>query len=368
MDEIKNLAGAADATASAPEAAPAPAEAEEKLENAVAAEAPETSAPEPEVKEAPAEEVPEKEAAPAEEVKCEAATPETAEEAAPAEDAPATLEAEGAEEAEETGEGADASAPLPANKQEVIERLKNIVYDKENVERQELERLKMLYYRYHNAEVLAAREAFLEGGGEAEAFMPPADPTEEDFKAQYALIREMRNQAARELEAEKQKNLERKQQIIERLKELAASPEAADKGFEEFSNLRNEWKEIKVVPAENATELWKNYQLYVEQFYDQLHLNHEMRAYDFKKNLEIKTHLCEAAEKLADTEDVISAFHQLQKLHQEFRETGPVSKELREEIWKRFKEASTVVNKRHQEHFENLKAREEENLRLKTAL
>lgn len=375
MDEIKNLAGAADATASAPEAAPAPAEAEEKLENAVAAEAPETSAPEPEVKEAPAEEVPEKEAAPAEEVKCEAATPETAEEAAPAEDAPATLEAEGAEEAEGTGEdaeeteeGADASAPLPANKQEVIERLKNIVYDKENVERQELERLKMLYYRYHNAEVLAAREAFLEGGGEAEAFMPPADPTEEDFKAQYALIREMRNQAARELEAEKQKNLERKQQIIERLKELAASPEAADKGFEEFSNLRNEWKEIKVVPAENATELWKNYQLYVEQFYDQLHLNHEMRAYDFKKNLEIKTHLCEAAEKLADTEDVISAFHQLQKLHQEFRETGPVSKELREEIWKRFKEASTVVNKRHQEHFENLKAREEENLRLKTAL
>ena len=271
MDEIKNLAGAADATASAPEAAPAPAEAEEKLENAVAAEAPETSAPEPEVKEAPAEEVPEKEAAPAEEVKSEAATPETAEEAAPAEEAPATLEAEGAEEAEETGEGAekteegaDASAPLPANTHEVIERLKNIVYDKENVERQELERLKMLYYRYHNAEVLAAREAFLEGGGEAEAFMPPADPTEEDFKAQYALIREMRNQAARELEAEKQKNLERKQQIIERLKELAASPEAADKGFEEFSNLRNEWKEIKVVPAENATELWKNYQLYVE--------------------------------------------------------------------------------------------------------
>ena len=122
------------------------------------------------------------------------------------------------------------------------------------------------------------------------------------------------------------------------------------------------------ITDEAATELWKNYQLYTEQFYDQLRLNHEMRAYDFKKNLEIKTHLCEAAEKLADLEDPISAFHQLQKLHQEYRETGPVAKEFRDEIWKRFKDASTIINKRHQDHFEAIKSKEEENLKKKTEL
>ena len=122
------------------------------------------------------------------------------------------------------------------------------------------------------------------------------------------------------------------------------------------------------MPADRANELWRNYQLYIEQFYDLLKLNNEAREYDFKKNLEIKTRLCEAAEKLADEPDVISAFHQLQKLHQEYRETGPVSKELREEIWQRFKAASTVVNKRHQQHFEELRNREEENLAKKTAL
>ena len=226
----------------------------------------------------------------------------------------------------------------------------------------------MLYYRFHNAEVVAARDKFIEEGGNAEEFVPAPDADEENFKAQFALIRELRNKAAEELEKEKQANLKRKQEIIERIKELAATPDDADKGYEEAKKLHSEWKEIGPVPAENATELWKNYQHYVEQFYDQLRLNHEMRAYDFKKNLEIKTHLCEAAEKLAEVEDPISAFHQLQKLHQEFREAGPVAKELREEIWKRFKDASTVVNKRHQEHFENLKAREEENLQKKTEL
>lgn len=256
----------------------------------------------------------------------------------------------------------------PKTKAEVIEVLKQIVYNGGNVERTELDHLKMLYYRFHNADVASAREKFIEEGGKAEDFMPAPDMDEENFKAQLSLIREMRNKAAEALEAEKQQNLKRKQEIIERIKALAATPEDADKGYNEVKELQAEWKELKVVPAENATELWKNYQLYTEQFYDQLRLNHEMRAYDFKKNLEIKTHLCEAAEKLADVEDPISAFHQLQKLHQEYRETGPVAKELRDEIWKRFKDASTVINKRHQDHFEAIKAKEEENLAKKTEL
>lgn len=256
----------------------------------------------------------------------------------------------------------------PKTKAEVIEVLKQIVYNGGNVERTELDHLKMLYYRFHNADVASAREKFIEEGGKAEDFMPAPDMDEENFKAQLSLIREMRNKAAEALEAEKQQNLKRKQEIIERIKALAATPEDADKGYNEVKELQAEWKELKAVPAENATEMWKNYQLYTEQFYDQLRLNHEMRAYDFKKNLEIKTHLCEAAEKLADVEDPISAFHQLQKLHQEYRETGPVAKELRDEIWKRFKDASTVINKRHQDHFEAIKAKEEENLAKKTEL
>lgn len=270
---------------------------------------------------------------------------------------------------ETTENNTEAPKPAtPTTKAEVIECLKEIVHNGGEVERTELDKLKMLYYRFHNADVTAARDKFIEEGGKAEDFMPAPDADEENFKAQFALIRELRNKAAEEAEKLKQQNLKRKQEIIERIKALAATPEDADKGYNEVKELQAEWKEIKQVPAENATELWKNYQLYTEQFYDQLRLNHEMRAYDFKKNLEIKTHLCEAAEKLADVEDPISAFHQLQKLHQEYRETGPVAKELREEIWKRFKDASTVINKRHQDHFEAIKAKEEENLQKKTEL
>ena len=256
----------------------------------------------------------------------------------------------------------------PTTKADVIERLKNIAAQGGNVERTELEHLKMLYYRFQNANVVAARNKFVEEGGNAEDFIPAPDTEEEAFKAQLSLVRELRNKAAEQLEKEKQNNLKRKQEIIERIKQLAASPEDADKGYNEVKDLQAEWKEIKQVPAENGTELWKNYQHNIEQFYDQLRLNHEMRAYDFKKNLELKTHLCEAAEKLADVEDPISAFHQLQKLHQEYREIGPVAKELREDIWKRFKAASTLINKRHQDHFESIKAQEEENLEKKTAL
>lgn len=279
-----------------------------------------------------------------------------------------TAEAEATTNTDNTESQITEKRPEPSTKSEVVERLKEIVYNGGNVERAELDHLKMLYYRFHNAEVAAARDLFINEGGKAEDFRPAPDMEEENFKAQFSLIRELRNKAAQAVEAEKQANLKRKQEIIERIKELAATPESADKGYNEVKDLQAEWKEIKQVPAENATELWKNYQLYTEQFYDQLRLNHEMRAYDFKKNLEIKTHLCEAAEKLAEVEDPISAFHQLQKLHQEYRETGPVAKELREQIWKRFKDASTVINKRHQDHFEQIKAQEEQNLEKKTEL
>lgn len=257
---------------------------------------------------------------------------------------------------------------LPDTKQGVIERLREIAQTGGNVARGELEALKQVYYRLHNAEAAAARDAFVAAGGAIEEYVPEPDMDESSFKAEMALIRELRAKALEAAEQEKQNNLSRKLEIIEAIKAAAVSPDEADKQYDTIKALQNEWKEIKNVPAERATELWKNYQLYVEQFYDQLRLGHEMRAYDFKKNLEIKTHLCEAAEKLADVEDVISAFHQLQKLHQEYRETGPVAKELREEIWARFKEASTAVNKRHQAYFEALKAAEEENLAKKTAL
>ena len=257
---------------------------------------------------------------------------------------------------------------LPTTKAEVIERLKEIVHNGGEAERAELEALKQTYYRLRNAEAAAEREAFIAGGGVAEEFVPSPDTDEENFKAQMSLIRELRAKAVEAVEQEKQDNLEKKLAIIERIKEMGETPDDADKNYDEFKQLQNDWKEIKNVPAERATELWKNYQLYVENFYDQLRLNHEFRAYDFKKNLEIKTHLCEAAEKLADVEDPVSAFHQLQKLHQEFRETGPVAKELRDDIWTRFKNASTAVNKRHQAHFEGLKAQEEENLAKKEAL
>jgi hypothetical protein len=182
------------------------------------------------------------------------------------------------------------------------------------------------------------------------------------------IIKEKRQKLFKEQEQEKQENLQRKLDIIEKIKTMLTSPEEANKSYKEFKALQDEWKEIKNVPAERANELWRNYQLYVEQFYDLLKLNSEAREYDFKKNLELKVKLCEAAEKLADEPDVISAFHQLQKLHQEYRETGPVAKELREEIWGRFKAASTVINKRHQQHFELMRAKEEENLTRKTEL
>ena len=255
-----------------------------------------------------------------------------------------------------------------ATKAEVLERVKELAHGEEMPQKDEVDYLKTVFYKLHIAEREARLKEYIEGGGDPEAYQITPDEAEEVFKAEMGIIKERRQQLYREQEAEKEENLKKKLSIIEKIKSMVTSPEEASKTYQDFKALQQEWRDIKAVPAEKANELWRNYQLYVEQFYDLLKLNSEARELDFKKNLEAKTRLCEAAEKLADENDVISAFHQLQKLHQEYRETGPVSKELREEVWQRFKAASTVINKRHQQHFEGLRAREEENLEKKTAL
>ena len=253
-------------------------------------------------------------------------------------------------------------------KHEILERVKEIAHGDENPVKEEVDHLKTLFYKLHIAERDAKQKEYLDAGGDPEKFVVLPDEEEEAFKAEMGIIKEKRAKLFMEQEAEKQENLKKKLNIIEQIKTMVTSPEEANKSYQDFKKLQAEWKEIKAVPAEKANELWRNYQLYVEQFYDLLKLNSEAREYDFRKNLELKTRLCEAAEKLAEENDVISAFHQLQKLHQEYREIGPVAKEQREEIWTRFKAASTVVNKRHQQHFESLRAKEEDNLVRKTAL
>lgn len=262
------------------------------------------------------------------------------------------------------------AAPLKmyASKHEVLERVKELAHSDETPAKDEIDHLKTAFYKLLFAEREADQKTFIENGGDPEAYVMKTDDSEEQFKAEMGLIKEKRAKAFQQQEEEKKANLQRKQQIIEKIKMMSTSPEEANKSYNDFKALQQEWKDIKAVPAEKANELWRNYQLYVEQYYDLLNLNRELREYDFKKNLEQKTLLCEAAEKLADEPDAVSAFHQLQELHQQYREIGPVAKELREQIWARFKAASTVINKRHQQHFEELRAKEEENLTRKTEL
>lgn len=254
------------------------------------------------------------------------------------------------------------------SKKEVLERIREIAHNDENPEKDEVEYLKSTFYRLHIAEREEQQKAYLEEGGDPEKYQVRPDDVEEAFKAEMQVIKEKRAKLFQKQEEERANNLKHREEIIEKIKNMATSPEEANKSFNAFKQLQQEWKEIGAVPPEKANETWKTYQLYVEQFYDLLNLNREAREYDFKKNLEQKTRLCEEAEKLAEETDIISAFHQLQELHAQYRETGPVAKDLRDEIWTRFKNASTVINKKHQQHFEELRAREEENLTKKTAL
>ncbi len=249
---------------------------------------------------------------------------------------------------------------------EVIARLKEISEGDCQVSKQEIDALKQAFYKIHMNNVEEAKKKFIEDGGAEADFIPQMDEREGEFKDIMSVIKEKRNKKAEELEKAKEQNLQIKLTIIDELKDMVESPEEAN--YSEFKKIQQQWNDTKPIPQERANELWKNYQLYVEKFYDILKLNNEFREYDFKKNLEIKTRLCEIAEKLNDEPDVISAFHQLQKLHQEFRDTGPVAKELREGIWQRFKNASSVINRRHQQHFEQLKEDEQHNLDQKTVI
>ncbi len=254
---------------------------------------------------------------------------------------------------------------IPSTKEGIIERMKQIAESDEEISRQEVDLLKSHFYRIIKSESEAAYKQYIEEGGDPEAYTPAIDPTEQLFKEEFAIVREKRAAQHKALEQLKEENYLKKLRIIEKIKLILDNPDEVNKSYNEFRELQNEWNSIKDVPAEKSTELWKTYQANVEKFYDTLKLNNEFRAYDFKKNLEMKTALCEAAEKLTESDDIIGSFRQLQNLHQQFREIGPVSRELREEIWHRFKDASTIINKRHQEYFESRKEEENQNLDLK---
>lgn len=282
--------------------------------------------------------------------------------------APACEEINNEEDVTPVPSEAEPQAPAKLTKEEALRQLQELAEHAEEVSRTQIESLKQAFYRQHNAQIEAEKRSFIEAGGDPQAFVAQTDPTEEVFKSTLSVIKEKRNLLAAEQEKEKQLNYQIKLSIIEELKELIESPEDANTNYTEFKKLQQQWNDTKFIPQEHANELWKSYSLYVEKFYDLLKLNNEFREYDFKKNLELKTRLCEAAERLADEPDVISAFHQLQKLHQEYRDTGPVAKELRESIWARFKAASTVINRKHQQHYDNMKEAEQHNLDQKTVI
>ena len=300
----------------------------------------------------------------------QAPAPETVETQATETPNPEAADEANADKEAHTAEVQDTNpdSPVYETKEDVVQRLRQIEAEANGGDKSELDMLKQVFYKLHKAAQLAARNAFIEAGGNPEDWRADVDTVEESFKEAMAAIRQRRAEMAEAVERQKTENLEKKQAIIDRIKELATSPEEVSHHFDEFKQLQAQWKEIGAVPAEKATEIWKNYQHHVEQFYDLLKLNIEAREYDFKKNLTAKERLIELAEKLADEEDVIAAFNKLQSLHAEYKEIGPVAKELRDQVWERFKAASTVINKRHQEHFEAIKAREGENLEKKTAL
>ncbi len=273
-------------------------------------------------------------------------------------------------ETSEADENEDASAAVfvpKETKEEVVCRLKELAETGQVTDKQELDALKQNFYKLHRTAQETALAAWVEAGETPETFVPEPDVLEEEYKEVMAKIKQLRSEFMQQQENEREENLQKKQEIIERLKVIIEEPIDSN-AYNEVKQLQQEWKLIGNVPPGKVNELWKNYQLYMEKFYDLLKLNNEFREYDFKKNMEIKTRLCEEAELLAAEKDVVAAFRKLQKLHLEYRETGPVAREQREELWGRFKNASTEVNRRHQAHFEALKEAEQNNLDQKTVI
>jgi len=253
--------------------------------------------------------------------------------------------------------------------EEIVRNLRDLLTS-ESPKRKDVDEYKNQFYRSLRNETESQKQEFLSKGGEEIDFIGKEPEIYTEGKELIQKIKEKRADILAKEDAEKEKNVARKLAIIEQVKVLTETQGQEDfnKIYQEFKSLQQEWNEIKLIPQEKVNELWKSYQRYVEKFYDLVRINNEFREYDFKKNLEIKTELCEAAERLNDETDIVSAFHQLQNLHQEWREVGPVSRKEREEIWNRFKEASTQINKKYQAHFEQLREKENENLELKTAL
>lgn len=315
---------------------------------------------------------------------CETDTAPISEEpAAPVEEPTAIVEqvAESAENPEPTDNAEPApesAAPaepqkektydIPDTKQGIVDRLTEIAKSGDAGSRSEQEALKQAFYRLQREEHAEEKAKFVANGGKEEDYQPAEDPLEEELKGQLSILKELRAQQIKDNDKLKEENLEKKKAIIEQIKAICTTPEEASKAYDTFKKLQAEWKEIKPIPESAANEIWKQFQFCQDQFYDLLKTNSALRDYDFKKNLEAKTLLCEAAEKLADNPDIISAFHQLQQLHLQFREIGPVAKEVREDLWNRFKAASSVINKRHAQYFESLKEKEEENLKKKTEI
>jgi hypothetical protein len=254
------------------------------------------------------------------------------------------------------------------SKEEILDNLATLVESTTETARNEVEALKQAFYKIHRNEIEELKNTFLKNGGEETDFVAPEDETENKLKELLTIYKEKRAAILAEEEKVKAANYALKLQLIDQLKALTESQEDFNKLYNDFKEIQQKWKEIKNVPQEYVNDLWKNYQIYCEKFYDLIKINNQFRDYDFKKNLELKTSLCETVEKLQTETDVVSAFHQLQKLHQQWREIGPVAKDLRDELWNRFKTASTIINKRHQEHFETLKSKEQDNLEAKTAI
>ena len=299
-------------------------------------------------------------------------TPEATEPVAQAPEAEAdeTKAAEAETAQEQMPEAEAAEAPKgPADKAEVLEALTRLASaDAVEISREEVARLKQLFYSFRKAELEAEMADFLAAGNAEADFLPALDPAEEQFKELMNAVRDRKAALTAAHEAELAANLERKKALIEELQQLSADTDNVNRTFPRVKEIQAEFKAIGDVPPTEATDLWKTYQATVEQFYDQLKVNKDLRDYDFRKNLELKTLLCEEAEKLDADDDVVLAFKRLQNLHDEWRQTGPVAKELREEIWQRFKDASAVVNKKYQAFFEERKAREAANEQAKTAI
>lgn len=275
---------------------------------------------------------------------------------------------EEAKEQSETSTETSVAKQVSLTKDEIIEKLKNLTAQTEIPSRAEVESLKQAFYKLRSAAIEEQKAEFVEAGNDAEAFVPAPDPSEDVLKTFLSELKEKRASQAAAEENLKEENYNKKLQIIESIKNLTESSDDFNKLYKEFKDLQQGWNDVTSVPQSKEKELWKSYQIYTEKFYDLIKINNEFRDYDFKKNLELKNAICESVEKLIDDTDSVSAFHQLQNFHQQWREIGPVARELREEIWTRFKNASTAINKKYQTHFESLKGREEENLVEKTAI